>query len=55
MFDSGKLINLDPSFNPNDVACILKEYLRSLQEPLLTRELYSGFLMTTSKIKNLLN
>jgi hypothetical protein len=50
MFDTGKQISLDESFNPNDVACILKEYLRSLPEPLLTRELYPGFL-AASKIK----
>lgn len=50
MFDTGKQVVLDDSFNPNDVACILKEYLRSLPEPLLTRELYSGFL-AASKIK----
>lgn len=48
LFDSGKQVNLDASFNANDVACILKEYLRSLHEPLLTRELYSSFLATTS-------
>ena len=50
MFDSGKQIALDDTYNSNDVACILKEYLRSLQEPLLTTDLYSSFLATTSKI-----
>ena len=51
MFDTGKQVILDDSFNPNDAACILKEYLRSLPEPLLTRELYAGFL-AASKIKD---
>jgi hypothetical protein len=50
MFDCGKPINLDDdAYSSNDVACILKEYLRSLQEPLLTRDLYASFLATTSK------
>ncbi len=48
MFDCGKPIVLDETCSSNDVACILKEYLRSLQEPLLTRDLYSSFLATTS-------
>ena len=51
MFDAGKQVSLDDSFNPNDVACILKEYLRSLPEPLLTRELYSAFL-SACKVKD---
>ena len=49
MFDSGKDVTLDAAFNPNDSACILKEYLRSLPEPLLTRELYSSFLAMSSE------
>ena len=51
MYDTGKEVLLDESFNPNDAACVLKEYLRSLPEPLLTRDLYSGFLATT-KLKD---
>jgi hypothetical protein len=51
LFDSGQQVQLDSSHNPNDVACILKEYLRTLPEPLLTRELYSNFLAAT-RIKN---
>lgn len=43
-YDSGREVLLDETFNPNDAACLLKEYLRSLPEPLLTRELYSGFI-----------
>jgi len=49
MYDSGKEVLLDGEFNPNDSACILKEYLRSLPEPLLTRDLYSSFLAASSK------
>lgn len=47
LFDSGKQVNFDDSYTANDVACILKEYLRSLPEPLLTCDLYAGFLATT--------
>lgn len=49
MYDSGKPVTMDEHFNPNDSACILKEYLRSLPEPLLTRDLYASFLATSSK------
>lgn len=51
MYDSGKPVAMDEHFNPNDSACILKEYLRSLPEPLLTRDLYASFL-AASKIKD---
>lgn len=49
MYDSGKEVLLNDQFNPNDSACILKEYLRSLPEPLLTRDLYTSFLAVSSK------
>lgn len=49
MYDTGREVMLNESFNPNDAACLLKEYLRSLPEPLLTRELYSGFIAANSK------
>lgn len=49
MYDTGREVVLNESFNPNDAACLLKEYLRSLPEPLLTRELYSGFIAANSK------
>ena len=49
MYDSGKEVVIGDSFNTNDAACLLKEYLRSLPEPLLTRDLYSSFLATNSK------
>lgn len=35
--------------NPQDVAALFKEFFRDLPDPLLTRELYSPFLATTSK------
>jgi len=44
MYDTGREVVLNDLFNPNDAACLLKEYLRSLPEPLLTRELYSSFI-----------
>ncbi|RNA09462.1 Rho GTPase-activating 6, partial [Brachionus plicatilis] len=51
MYDNGKNIDMGEHFNTNDAACLLKEYLRSLPEPLLTRDLYSSFL-ATNKIAN---
>jgi hypothetical protein len=51
MYDSGKEVNFNDTFNPNDVACLLKEYLRCLPEPLLTKELYQCFL-SANKIKD---
>ena len=47
-FDSGQDVELT-NHNPHDVACLLKEFFRSLPEPLLTRELYQPFLATRSK------
>lgn len=49
-FDSGQLVSFDSSYNPLDVACLLKEYLRSLPEPLLTRKLYASFIACSSKL-----
>lgn len=49
MYDTGREVVLNDLFNPNDAACLLKEYLRSLPEPLLTRELYSSFIAANSK------
>lgn len=50
MYDTGKEVVLNESFNPNDAACLLKEYLRSLPEPLLTRDLYASFIAANSKL-----
>ncbi|KAL3192997.1 hypothetical protein MRX96_058503 [Rhipicephalus microplus] len=44
-FDSCREVNLDQE-RPHDVAQLLKEYLRDLPEPLLTRDLYHPFLYT---------
>lgn len=38
--------------NPHDVACLLKEFFRSLPEPLMTVELFAPFLATTSESKS---
>ena len=51
-FDSGQDVELT-NHNPHDVACLLKEFFRSLPEPLLTRELYQPFLATRSRLKRL--
>ena len=48
-FDSGQDVELTDDMNPHDVACLLKEFFRSLPEPLLTRDLYHPFLATRSK------
>lgn len=41
--ENGSIINLNENHHPHDVAQLLKEYFRDLPEPLLTRDLYSGF------------
>eukprot|EP00731_Ephydatia_muelleri_P030835 Em0022g349a len=45
--DAGLDVELNEDTNPHDVACLLKEFFRSLPEPLLTRDLYYPFLSTT--------
>jgi hypothetical protein len=46
-FDRGGApVRLTDDLNPHDVACLLKEYLRCLPEPLICKELYSLFLQT---------
>lgn len=47
-FDAGEDVELD-DMNPHDVACLLKEFFRSLPEPLMTVELFGPFLATTSE------
>lgn len=47
--DAGLDVELNEDTNPHDVACLLKEFFRSLPEPLLTRDLYYPFLSTTSE------
>ena len=48
-FDSGEDVELTDDINPHDVACLLKEFFRSLPEALLTKDLYQPFLSTQSK------
>ncbi|KAI5625827.1 hypothetical protein C0J50_14578 [Silurus asotus] len=43
-FDSGTDVVLDDEHSVHDVAALLKEFLRDMPDPLLTRELYSAFL-----------
>lgn len=45
-FDSGQDVELTDDLNPHDVACLLKEFFRSLPEPLLTRELFPAYIAT---------
>ena len=47
-FDEGQDVELSDA-NPHDVASVLKEFFRSLPEPLMTRELYGPFLSTRSE------
>lgn len=49
MFDSGQNVELTDDMNPHDVACLLKEFFRSLPEPLMTTDLYQPFLATRSE------
>ena len=49
-FDSGEKTKFTEDDNPHDVAALFKEYFRDLPEPLLTRDLYSAFLETQSKL-----
>jgi hypothetical protein len=47
--DGGKEIAFGEEHSPHDVAALLKEFLRDLPEPLLSKELYQAFLKTQSK------
>ena len=47
-FDKGQDVDLSDA-NPHDVASVLKEFFRSLPEPLMTRDLYGPILSTRSK------
>lgn len=42
---------MDEENGVHDVAALLKEFLRDLPDPLLTRDLYTAFLNTTRKKK----
>uniref|UniRef100_A0A8C1MA07 Rho GTPase activating protein 6 n=1 Tax=Cyprinus carpio TaxID=7962 RepID=A0A8C1MA07_CYPCA len=43
-FDQGAEVVLDQRHSVHDVAALLKEFLRDMPDPLLTRELYSAFI-----------
>ncbi|XP_077355765.1 rho GTPase-activating protein 36 isoform X2 [Festucalex cinctus] len=43
-FDAGVDVQLDEEHSVHDVAALLKEFLRDMPDPLLTRELYPAFL-----------
>ncbi|XP_019850856.1 PREDICTED: rho GTPase-activating protein 6-like [Amphimedon queenslandica] len=45
-FDAGEDFELTEDTSPHDVACVFKEFFRSLPEPLMTRELYYPLLKT---------
>uniref|UniRef100_A0A1A8UBS7 Rho GTPase activating protein 6 n=2 Tax=Nothobranchius TaxID=28779 RepID=A0A1A8UBS7_NOTFU len=46
-FDRGVDVQLDEEHSVHDVAALLKEFLRDMPDPLLTKELYSAFINTT--------
>uniref|UniRef100_A0AAY4A2K0 Rho-GAP domain-containing protein n=1 Tax=Denticeps clupeoides TaxID=299321 RepID=A0AAY4A2K0_9TELE len=45
-FDRGVDVALDEDHSVHDVAALLKEFLRDMPDPLLTRELYTAFINT---------
>ncbi|XP_016367119.1 rho GTPase-activating protein 6-like isoform X1 [Sinocyclocheilus rhinocerous] len=47
-FDQGADVVLDQRHSVHDVAALLKEFLRDMPDPLLTRELYSAFISCAS-------
>ncbi|XP_062865479.1 rho GTPase-activating protein 6 isoform X2 [Trichomycterus rosablanca] len=46
-FDHGVDVQLDEELSVHDVAALLKEFLRDMADPLLTKELYTAFINTT--------
>ena len=46
-FDEGdESVDIPDDAHPHDVACLFKEFFRSLPEPLMTRDLYYPLLQT---------
>ncbi|CAN9497703.1 unnamed protein product [Ophioblennius macclurei] len=45
-FDQGWEVQIDEEHSVHDVAALLKEFLRDMPDPLLTRELYTAFINT---------
>lgn len=48
-FDRGIDVQLDEEHSVHDVAALLKEFLRDMPDPLLTKELYTAFINTTCR------
>lgn len=48
-FDRGVDVQLDEEHSIHDVAALLKEFLRDMPDPLLTKELYTAFINTTCR------
>uniref|UniRef100_A0A3P8VQK9 Rho GTPase activating protein 6 n=1 Tax=Cynoglossus semilaevis TaxID=244447 RepID=A0A3P8VQK9_CYNSE len=48
-FDRGIDVQLDEEHSVHDVAALLKEFLRDMPDPLLTKELYTAFINSTRK------
>ncbi|KAK2856866.1 hypothetical protein Q5P01_005601 [Channa striata] len=46
-FDRGVDVQLDEDHSVHDIAALLKEFLRDMPDPLLTKELYTAFINTT--------
>ncbi|KAK1802900.1 hypothetical protein P4O66_021432 [Electrophorus voltai] len=46
-FDRGVDVQLDGEHSIHDVAALLKEFLRDMPDPVLTKELYTAFINTT--------
>ncbi|XP_058478347.1 rho GTPase-activating protein 6-like isoform X2 [Solea solea] len=46
-FDRGIDVQLDEEYSVHDVAALLKEFLRDMPDPLLTKELYTAFINST--------
>lgn len=49
--DQGWELRLDEEHSVHDVAALLKEFLRDMPDPLLTRELYTAFINTMCEDK----
>lgn len=49
-FDRGVDVQLDEEHSVHDVAALLKEFLRDMPDPLLTKELYTAFINTTCEL-----
>lgn len=53
-FDRGVDVVLDEEHSIHDVAALLKEFLRDMPDPLLTRELYTPFINTLCELSSIL-